>query len=161
MLSIRVTRALSDFTLDVDVDCPYMVTAVFGPSGSGKTSLLNLVAGLLRPDRGEIVHDDDVCIFRITDPRAPCGEDRPLPSKIKLEPIELGLWRSHHSCGFGFGFGVGVGGGVGWRRRGNDGASTNTKSILPGLLELSHGVVPNLLLAWCAARLRSLSGYGS
>ena len=60
MLSIRVTRALSDFTLAVDVDCPYMVTAVFGPSGSGKTSLLNLVAGLLRPDRGEIVHDDDV-----------------------------------------------------------------------------------------------------
>jgi molybdate transport system ATP-binding protein len=30
------------------------VTALFGPSGAGKTSILNMVAGLLRPDRGHI-----------------------------------------------------------------------------------------------------------
>ena len=60
MLSIRVSRRLSDFTLDVAVDCPYPVTAVFGPSGAGKTTLLNLVAGLLRPDRGEIRMDGEV-----------------------------------------------------------------------------------------------------
>jgi len=62
MLSIRVTKSLSDFTLDVAVDCPYPVTAVFGPSGAGKTTLLNLVAGLLRPDRGEIRIDGE-CLF--------------------------------------------------------------------------------------------------
>jgi molybdate transport system ATP-binding protein len=60
MLSIQVTRELAHFTLDLQVDCPYTVTAVFGPSGSGKTSLLNLVAGLLRPDHGTIAMDGDL-----------------------------------------------------------------------------------------------------
>jgi molybdate transport system ATP-binding protein len=59
VLSIHVTRTLAPFTLDIQVDCPYTVTAVFGPSGSGKTSLLNLVAGLLRPDRGTITIDGE------------------------------------------------------------------------------------------------------
>ncbi|MDZ3830450.1 MAG: ATP-binding cassette domain-containing protein [Sphingopyxis sp.] len=30
------------------------LTALFGPSGAGKSSILNMVAGLLRPDRGHI-----------------------------------------------------------------------------------------------------------
>lgn len=60
MLSIHVTRELAHFTLDIQVDCPYTVTAVFGPSGSGKTTLLNLVAGLLRPDHGAISIDGDL-----------------------------------------------------------------------------------------------------
>jgi molybdate transport system ATP-binding protein len=54
VLRIQVKRRLADFPLEIDVDCRYTVTAVYGPSGSGKTSLLNLVAGLLRPDAGEI-----------------------------------------------------------------------------------------------------------
>ena len=60
MISIHVTQELEQFTLDVQVDCPYMATAVFGPSGSGKTTLLNLVAGLIRPDRGAISIDGEL-----------------------------------------------------------------------------------------------------
>lgn len=59
MLSARITRRLSDFTLDVDLSCPYPVTAIFGPSGSGKSTLLNLLSGLLRPDSGEIRFDGE------------------------------------------------------------------------------------------------------
>jgi molybdate transport system ATP-binding protein len=33
------------------------VTALFGPSGSGKTSVVNMVAGLTRPDQGKILLD--------------------------------------------------------------------------------------------------------
>lgn len=35
-------------------DAPAGLTALFGPSGAGKTSILNAVAGLLRPERGRI-----------------------------------------------------------------------------------------------------------
>lgn len=60
MLSLRVARRLASFELRVDLECAYPATAVFGPSGAGKTSLLNLIAGLLRPDSGEIRLDDQV-----------------------------------------------------------------------------------------------------
>ncbi len=60
MLQVRITKRLGDFTLDVDVTAPACVTAIFGRSGSGKTSLVNAVAGLLRPDAGRIAVGDDV-----------------------------------------------------------------------------------------------------
>ena len=41
--------------LDIDGDFGPGITALFGPSGSGKTTTLNCLAGLFRPDRGEIV----------------------------------------------------------------------------------------------------------
>ncbi len=38
------------------------VTALFGPSGAGKTSIVNMVAGLMRPDRGRITVNG-LCLF--------------------------------------------------------------------------------------------------
>lgn len=52
--SIDIVKSYSEFTLECDVSLHAGVTAVFGPSGSGKTTLLNCIAGLSRPDRGEI-----------------------------------------------------------------------------------------------------------
>jgi molybdate transport system ATP-binding protein len=34
--------------------------ALFGPSGAGKTSLVNMIAGLIKPDQGRITLDNDV-----------------------------------------------------------------------------------------------------
>ena len=51
----------SAFALDVDVQLPGRgVSAIFGPSGCGKTTLLRVVAGLARPDRGHVVVNGDV-----------------------------------------------------------------------------------------------------
>jgi phospholipid/cholesterol/gamma-HCH transport system ATP-binding protein len=38
------------------------ITAIMGPSGTGKTTLLRLITGQLRPDRGQVLFDGiDVC----------------------------------------------------------------------------------------------------
>ena len=39
---------------------PVGITALYGPSGAGKTTLLNMVAGLVVPDEGRIVHNGTV-----------------------------------------------------------------------------------------------------
>jgi sulfate transport system ATP-binding protein len=44
-------QALDDVSLDVDGGA---LTALLGPSGSGKSTLLRIIAGLERPDSGEI-----------------------------------------------------------------------------------------------------------
>jgi ATP-binding cassette subfamily C protein len=42
----------------LDLDIPaHRITTLVGPSGSGKTTIIDMVIGLLRPDRGEISID--------------------------------------------------------------------------------------------------------
>lgn len=61
MLDIVAERRLGEFRIDVRLGLPSQgVSALFGRSGSGKTSLVNMLAGLMRPDRGRIVLDDTV-----------------------------------------------------------------------------------------------------
>jgi molybdate transport system ATP-binding protein len=52
---VSVRRQQGDFRLAVDFTAGEGITAIFGPSGAGKTSLLDMVAGLRRPDEGRIV----------------------------------------------------------------------------------------------------------
>jgi len=55
MLQVAIRRRLGRFSLDVAIEAPAPgVTALFGRSGSGKTSIIQAVAGLLRPESGRI-----------------------------------------------------------------------------------------------------------
>ncbi len=56
-LEIGLSHAFPDFRLEVDLTLPGGLTCLFGRSGSGKTSIVNAVAGLLRPDQARIVLD--------------------------------------------------------------------------------------------------------
>jgi molybdate transport system ATP-binding protein len=53
----NVFLRLGEMALQLDLALDKKITALFGPSGSGKTSLLELVAGLRRPERGVITLD--------------------------------------------------------------------------------------------------------
>lgn len=56
-LIVSVEKRLGDFTLSAAFASQSRVTALFGPSGSGKTTIVNLVAGLIKPDHGRISID--------------------------------------------------------------------------------------------------------
>jgi molybdate transport system ATP-binding protein len=56
LIEIAIEKKLGSFTLDARLEAPESgVTALFGRSGMGKTSVINALAGLLRPDRGRII----------------------------------------------------------------------------------------------------------
>ena len=60
MLTVALGKTLGEFTLDASFDSESGVTGLFGPSGSGKTTIVNMIAGLMRPDRGRIAFDGEV-----------------------------------------------------------------------------------------------------
>jgi molybdate transport system ATP-binding protein len=59
MLSVDVSKQLGEFALEASFASEGRVTGLFGASGAGKTSLINMIAGLLRPDRGLIRLDGE------------------------------------------------------------------------------------------------------
>jgi molybdate transport system ATP-binding protein len=56
VLAVDVEKRLGDFTVAATFETETRVTALFGPSGAGKTSLINMIAGLVAPDRGRIMY---------------------------------------------------------------------------------------------------------
>jgi molybdate transport system ATP-binding protein len=54
VLAVDVEKELGAFQLAVRFAATGGVTALFGRSGAGKTSVVNMIAGLLTPDRGSL-----------------------------------------------------------------------------------------------------------
>lgn len=59
MLSVDIVKQLGDFTLKAAFKSNGLVTGLFGNSGAGKTTIVNMIAGLTRPDRGLISLDGE------------------------------------------------------------------------------------------------------
>jgi len=65
MLAARIRKerrsaGASSFVLDVSIEVSPGITILFGASGAGKSTLLDCVAGLTRPDQGQIVAGGEV-----------------------------------------------------------------------------------------------------
>ncbi len=53
-LQVDISHSFGEFALKVAFNAGHGITALFGRSGAGKTTVINAVAGLLRPDGGHI-----------------------------------------------------------------------------------------------------------
>jgi molybdate transport system ATP-binding protein len=60
MLAVDVEAQLGTLAISIKFASHGRSTALFGPSGAGKTTVVNMIAGLVRPARGRIVLDDAV-----------------------------------------------------------------------------------------------------
>jgi molybdate transport system ATP-binding protein len=61
-LAIDIQHRLGSFQLEAKFATGGGLVALFGRSGSGKTSIVNIIAGLIRPDHGRVVNDDVVLV---------------------------------------------------------------------------------------------------
>ncbi len=63
MLEIMLEKQQGNFQIRAGISAPGNgITALFGQSGSGKTSVINMIAGLSRPDAGRITING-TCVF--------------------------------------------------------------------------------------------------
>ena len=58
-LQVAVKKTFPSFAIDMSFTASQNYTGIFGPSGSGKSSLVNMIAGLVRPDKGLISFDGE------------------------------------------------------------------------------------------------------
>ena len=56
-VSVNIRKTLGALTIDAWFECGGGVTALFGKSGAGKTSIVQMLAGLMTPDNGQISID--------------------------------------------------------------------------------------------------------
>ena len=61
-LAIDIRHRLGTFLLDAQFETGGGLIALFGRSGSGKTSIINIIAGLFRPEHGRVTVDDVVLV---------------------------------------------------------------------------------------------------
>jgi molybdate transport system ATP-binding protein len=101
VIEVDVQKRLGAFELAAQFTAPSTgITALFGRSGAGKTTLVNALAGLIRPDRGRIAIDDEI-LFSAAD-----GIDRP-PERRRLGYVfQEGRLFPHYSVRGNLGYGM-------------------------------------------------------
>jgi molybdate transport system ATP-binding protein len=106
MLAVRAEKQLGEFAVNVSFTSNTAATALFGPSGAGKTSVINMIAGLLKPERGRIVLGDDVLFDSATGINVPAWrrrigyvfqEGRLFPHFSVKRNLDYGRWVSGHA----------------------------------------------------------------
>jgi molybdate transport system ATP-binding protein len=107
VLTVDVAKQLGAFTLNASFAGESGATALFGSSGAGKTTVVNMIAGLMRPDSGRIALDgkalfDDAA--RIDRPawRRRIGyvfqEGRLFPHLSVRHNLDYGRWMGGHAA---------------------------------------------------------------
>src|SRR5580765_885832 len=103
MLAVDVEKRLGEFSIAVKFETTGGATALFGPSGAGKTSLVNMIGGLLTPDRGRIALDDTVLFDSAARTNVPAHrrrigtvfqEGRLFPHMTVARNLDYGRWMS-------------------------------------------------------------------
>jgi molybdate transport system ATP-binding protein len=113
-LSVDVSLVRGAFGLDVAFTAPAGLTALFGRSGCGKTTVIDLIAGLARPDRGRIALDGEVLVDTASRRDLPTHrrrigtvfqQARLLPHLTVRQNLGYGRWFARHrpdAAGLGF-----------------------------------------------------------
>ncbi len=105
MLVVEVEKKLGDFSVSALFASEGGVTALFGPSGAGKTSIINMIAGLMKPDRGRILLDDLVLFDKAAGVNMPVWqrrigtvfqEGRLFPHMSVRRNLNYGRWMGEH-----------------------------------------------------------------
>jgi len=103
MLAVDVDKKLGSVQIAVKFETTGNATALFGPSGAGKTSVVNMIAGLVRPDRGRIALDDTVLFDSAARIDVPAHkrrigyvfqEGRLFPHMTVAQNLDYGRWMS-------------------------------------------------------------------
>ena len=105
-LRVRIRHQQEGLALNVAFALTEPWTILFGPSGSGKTTVLRMIAGFVRPDKGAVLFGPDGTVLVDTETRAFVpAHQRPVrsaaqsarlfPHKTVRENVAYGLgWQS-------------------------------------------------------------------
>jgi molybdate transport system ATP-binding protein len=103
MIAVDIEKMLGEFALIADFKAESGITALFGASGAGKTSIINMVAGLMKPDRGRILIDGEPVFDAATRINVPAWrrrigyvfqEGRLFPHLSVKHNLDYGRWMS-------------------------------------------------------------------